>query len=661
MAATLRFELHFSGPHMIEQEQRAERLLAQSGRTEHGPRARLHAILAASRLLAAPELAAEAAAEAAREAEKAGDQVSRAWSLLAASVVDVSPTALPQRLAQTREVLRIAQQTGEVEFVPIAYFLHLGALLEHGAIAELDLALSPSGALLSVLPWLEQDRHVAWFRCVRASIDGQTERAEQLAGDALTVAEQNGDPDALSVWVGQLAIVRWMQGRVVEFEPAFLQARQAAPHEPVWAVSLAWMWLKQGRRSAAHALITSLPPIAELPVDRNWLATACILAVVAAELGAARIAADVREALLPFDERLATIGLGVTCWGTVARALGVVALALGETDAATSHYRKAVEVAARVGAHPWLAEVQTELASILAARATPADRAEAFLLASEAVATGRALQLPGIEEAAAVVLEALKDHGEPRMRTSSAPDGEARPRITILGSFDVVAAEGTPAHWQSRKARELLKILVTKRGVAVGRETVMHLLWPDESPEKLANRFSVAASAVRRALDPAGVMPTHAYLEIRGSVVRLCVERIDVDVERFLAASQAALALSASVGEATEPLREALELYRGDALADDPEALWAEELRREVHLAFFAVAHALAEASEAQGDALTRLDCYRRILAVDSYDQRTHQGLIETLAELGATGQLAAARTTYVQRMGELGITVPPR
>ncbi|MFB8386958.1 BTAD domain-containing putative transcriptional regulator [Microbacterium sp. NPDC055910] len=520
----------------------------------------------------------------------------------------------------------------------------------------MDAALSETGALVSAFPWLADERHAAWFRCLRATIDGQAGRAEQIADRALQIALDSGDPDARSVWVAQLAIIRWMQGRVVELEPAFLHARQSVPHEPVWAVSLAWMWLRQGRRSAARSLVASLPPFSEFPQDRNWLATACILAVSAVELGETEIAAAAGDALRPYEERLATIGLGVTCWGTGSRPLALVALAQGDTEGAIRHYRRAIEVTGRIGAHPWLAEAQVELAAILADRGDADSLQEAFVLASEAAATGRALTLHGIERAAAGLLASRTASGAPPRPAEHLAAPPPAPRIEVLGTFDVIAHDGTPARWQSRKARQLLKILVARRGIAINRDSLMQLLWPDEAPQKVANRFSVAATTVRRALDPLGQFPGDTYVQTQGSVVRLCVERIDIDVERFLTETAQALATQPLTPTAVDRLRAALDLHRGDALAEEPEESWAVELRSEVDGAFFAAAHSLAEASQELGDELTRLECYRRILAIDGYDQRAHEGLIDALTALGAHGQATAAGHSYRQRMNELNI-----
>ncbi|SJN31499.1 Transcriptional regulator [Microbacterium esteraromaticum] len=658
MPSTTRFVLHYSGQDASEQVRRVPEILERVEATAHPVRTRLQTILASAHIFTDITAAERAAEHAQREAASAGDEVSRAWALIASSIVDVSPDGVQRRLVETREALRIAQVSGELEFVPTAYFLHLSALAELGRIAELDHALSTSGQLLSAFPWLEQERHVTWFRCLRATIDGQADRAEKIADQGLGLALQGGDPDAKSVWVGQLAIIRWMQGRVVELEPAFLHARQVAPHEPVWAVSLAWMWLRQGRRSAARSLVATLPPFAELPLDRNWLSTACILAVAAAELGETAIAAEVGAALQPFEDRLVTIGLGVTCWGTVSRPLALVAQATGDVDGAIGHYRRAIDVTARIGAHPWLAEAQVELAAILADRRDPAGRHEASDLAREAMATAGALGLHSIERAAAGLVDSLSSPHSAPVAADEQPTVTAAPKIEVLGTFEVTAHDGTVARWQSRKARQLLKILVARRGVAIGRDTLMHLLWPDEAPQQVANRFSVAATTVRRVLDPQRVLPSDAFVQTTGSTVRLCVERIDIDVERFLAETAVALNGAPLTATGADRLREALDLHRGDAMVDEPEESWAEQLRSEVHAAFFAAAHTLAEASQESNDELTRLECYRRILAIDGYDQRAHEGLIDALAALGAHGQAKAARSTYAKKMEELNISI---
>ena len=74
--------------------------------------------------------------------------------------------------------------------------------------------------------------------------------------------------------------------------------------------------------------------------------------------------------------------------------------------------------------------------------------------------------------------------------------------IHTLGDFRVFRAGAVVpfGEWQSKKARDLLKILVAHRGRAVPRSRLMELLWPDESPSRTANRLSVLLSTLRRVL-----------------------------------------------------------------------------------------------------------------------------------------------------------------
>lgn len=657
MSELMRFALRFSGVGVFQQSRSARTCLEELGAGEHAERARVLTIYAAANVFSEPELATRAAAEALEEARQAGDQVSHAWALVASSITDLSCTATQKRLEKMREALAISLDTDETELLSTSYFLYLAALAELGLVAELDIALSPVGTILGRSPQLNDGRHVIWFRCLQAMLSGDVLAAEELAEQGLRVS-QSDDPDAQSVYIGQMGIIRWIQGRVVELEPLFLQARQAAPHEPVWAVSLAWMWLKQGRFSAAKALVAALPPIAALPVDRNWLSTACILTEVVSQLQDHEIAGELYAALLPYRDRLVTIGLGIACWGVVERPLALAALTLRNTEAAIAHYRRGIEFASKCGAHPWVAEMQWELARLLGEQPGLAAHEEAVVLVTESLATAQARHLHSTEEFAARTLASLRNTHELR-RASASPEGATgleRPRIEVFGGFTVTAVNGSTARWQSRKARQLLKILVGRRGVAVSRETLMDMLWPDVSPSLLANRFSVAVAAVRRAFDPSGLLNRDAFLEHRDRLVRLRIDALDVDAEEFLDAVKAAMAADVSTADQSGRLLAALALYAGEPLPEEQGELWAADLRRETHKAFFSAAHALAELFAEDGDHLACLETYRRVLALDEFDQRAHEGTIRALTALGAHGHAETARSEYVRIVGSLGV-----
>nr|WP_282597229.1 winged helix-turn-helix domain-containing protein [Cryobacterium sp. BB307] len=147
-----------------------------------------------------------------------------------------------------------------------------------------------------------------------------------------------------------------------------------------------------------------------------------------------------------------------------------------------------------------------------------------------------------------------------------------------MGRFEVVSADGVRAEWTSRKARELLKMLVAARGVAVSREVLMDALWPGVAPARLSNRFSVAVNAVRRALDPHRHLPRQQYVVTEGDSVRLNIANLDIDMERFHELVERADA---------ESCREAEELYDQGLFTDEPYADWAIAARGRIEGIWF--------------------------------------------------------------------------
>lgn len=642
----------------VAQAQDLSASLAQLPPHAHAERSRIHALRACVLHEIDPSAAREAAVAAHSEAQAAGDDRSVGWSLLAGCVAPSPGSSLEQRLANGEEALLIARNSRDRELLSGAYFLLLVELAESGAMAELDRVLNPAGALLTAAPWLEDDEATMRFRCLRAILDGQTDRAEAIIKAGQSAAPPAERPGGQSLWLGPLAVICWLQDRSGELESLVLEARQNAPNEHFWAVHLAWVWAQQGRRIAASALLETIPPADTLIRDRNWLATLSLFASVSAELGDRHRAALLRTTLRPFRDRLIMMGSSVTCLGTVHLPLARLSLLLGDDDEAIDHYRAGIAFTAKLGAHPWLAEAQIGLAGLLLQRDDPAGAQEAETLAAEALAAARSLRLRRLEELAASLLASIRRHRDRDARGVDSPDPDARPAIRILGAFDTISVQGEPVRWQSKKARELLKILVARRGAPITRERLIDLLWPDEQIDRLNNRLAVAISTIRRALDSATEFSPNTFVETRGDVVRVNTRLIEIDAESFMSAVRAALKPTTDAPTRIDLLTTALDSYEGDVLIDEPDEPWVLHYRREVHDAFLEAAYALALAASEQGDHLSRIDAYRRILRFDVYERRAHEGLIHALTAIGAHGQAASAEADYAQYMQDLGIEV---
>lgn len=647
------FILRFSGRRPHEQAERCRQLLDQLDPEAHESLARIHAALAVALVTDASACALHAAA-AQRSAESAGSESSLLWATLAQCVSRLDPEGAEVRAAGARRMLEAEPDDSTRPLMPTAFFLLLGALTELGRLAEVDRALDPGGALLCAYPELEQSRYASWFRCVRATLDGRADAAEALTAEGYARAAAADDPDAASTQLGQLAVIRWMRGRTAELELMLMQARQLLPDDLIWSATLAWVWQSQGRTSAAQGIVRGLPQLDTVPRDRNWVAALSILATVVAELGERRLAEQLLELLSPFSSRLAAIGLGITVWGSVARPLALLHLSLGQIEAAATRYREAIRVCTLASAHAWLAESQFEYARLLRRwpdAAAPSDASPAQLL-REALATASALGLHDLESQC---LELRSTQLETGVLEEAASSAEL-PSIQVIGDFTVRAVNGTVATWQSRKARELLKILVSRRGEALPREHAFELLWPGEDPRKLGNRLAVAVATLRRAFDPERCADRNEYLSVTRETLRLNIERCSVDIECWFAELERVVAREDEDKDRLRAFAHLLQQVRAEILGDEPDAEWAERLRAQARTRAFTAAYEFAATAMRQGEALSAIEIYRWLIDVDPYDEQAHRGLIAACESIGARGHAAEARAECERRMAELGI-----
>ncbi len=238
----------------------------------------------------------------------------------------------------------------------------------------------------------------------------------------------------------------------------------------------------------------------------------------------------------------------------------------------------------------------------------------------------------------------------------------ARPALAVrvLGGFSVERA-GTPigiAEWQSRKARDLLKVLIARRGHPVAREVLLDLLWPDEDPAKAASRLSVTLSTLRSVLDPDKQFDPEQFLANDRAAAWVRLEHVSVDVERFLADARAGLR-ALSEGDATTAgrlLTAAEGAYAGEFLEEDLYEDWSTVLREEARTTYVSVAMALADLALAAGDHDGAVRYLLRVLARDPYDERAHLQLVGALSAAGRHGEARRMYRAYSERMADIAV-----
>lgn len=364
-------------------------------------------------------------------------------------------------------------------------------------------------------------------------------------------------------------------------------------------------------------------------------------------LGASRVALAVGDH--EAAERLATEAIGVARTRRddpgMAAALELAALTTVDHDAALAMVGEAAAIWDRSPAPYGLARNRLVFARIAGGEAGREAAAEAERIFRSIGARGPASD-------AGEIVEAISRAARPTLR------------IQALGRFRLVRdGETVPTSaWQSKKARDLFKILVARRGRPTTRDTFFELLWPDEDPEPLGNRLSVALATVRSVLDPDKAFAAEYFLPADKSAIALDLDHVELDVEAFLdeASAAARLARSGDRAGARARLEAAEALYGGDFLEEDPYEDWAVGLREEAQATYISIARSLAESSATDGDADGATRYYLRILERDPYDEGAHLGLVGALVAAGRHGEARRRYGFYAAKMDEIAVEASP-
>src|SRR6266508_3936762 len=361
----------------------------------------------------------DAAVEAARQL---GDPTLLAEVLSAGLYVLWAPDTAEERLATSTQIIELAVQTGDVRRELDGRMWRLISLLEFGRVAEAEMEL---GRYAQVAERVGQPEFLFFARSRRstlAALRGRFEEAERLTRTAYDLAVKAGLPDAPNVLGAQLATIATARGG--EVLDAFVTHEQLRAERGTPLVLQAYGLVAAGRREEARALFPaglSRIDLGREPGPSRWLVLMAV-AEVAYQLGDADAARSVRDELAPYSDRFIVAAGAVGCGGAVSRLLGLCALTLDQLDDAVGWLRAAVASNRRIGAAPFVARAQAELATALRRRAQPGDAEEARQLLAEAAKAaaelGMAVLAGDIAELQAEDAEAGPDR--PRLRR----DGE---------------------------------------------------------------------------------------------------------------------------------------------------------------------------------------------------------------------------------------------
>ena len=357
-------------------------------------------------------------------ADTAHEESARRAHLLAVLATEVYYTDLDRAALLAREAIALAQQLGSpetlAEVVPVAVFALLGpdaadeydqlsalGLEKASAVGNstaLDLALASrlyvaygEGDLASIDDLCHRREslnerfaplHTRWIllcqQSARAALAGDASLAEELATKAFELGMASEQPDAMSMFGGQLSVVRAMQGRAGELVEMLVAATQDNPGIVTVRLGLALFLIHVDRHAdAAEVLSPDLESnFATIRRDLTWTGGMHMCAEAVAALGLKEPASALYSQLLPYADQVpcnSVVVFEVLHWG-----LGRLATVLGRYDDAQSHFAKAEEVHLRLEAPYFLARTHWAWAELLVTRGRPGDQQRSLVLAEQA-------------------------------------------------------------------------------------------------------------------------------------------------------------------------------------------------------------------------------------------------------------------------------------
>jgi DNA-binding winged helix-turn-helix (wHTH) protein len=311
------------------------------------------------------ESLAIAALRLARECE---DQSANAAALSARAETLHGPENLKERL-QTLVSLGIAQRTtSSISQTLVQKTRLISALLELGELAQLDAENEACRQLaaetkLPQLLWYPESMDV-----MRQMMTGKKATdLDRLSKRHAEIAELGGDVNIAQGFATQQLFAMIERNELNEALKMIEPISAAYPAVRSWSAGLAWVQYLAGREADARSTLARFEGVELTALFREvgggvGIAT---IAEVAAGLGAKRQTAAIYERLKPVAQCHAAAGYGVLYMGCYARYLGLMATSMGRTEVAVRYLRSAVQREEAVGALPWKAYSQVDLAAVL--------------------------------------------------------------------------------------------------------------------------------------------------------------------------------------------------------------------------------------------------------------------------------------------------------
>ena len=344
------------------------------------------------------EQAAALAREAVTLARELDDAPTLSYALAGQYWATWGPGHIEDRERLAREMIQVAQATGDGERLLDAHVMLELVHAEIGRMAEVRQEIEDVARAVRELRQPAQLWLGTSIRALVALMQGEFEFAESLVAEELQVSPPaTYNRDELSTGRMHLFLLRREQGRVAESEPFVRAAVEDFPWYPLHRAALVLLLIETSRLDEARAVFAALAQddFKALYRDNEWLLGMSLASEGCYRLGERAAAEIAYRQLAPFAG-LHAIGANEGSAGAVDRYLGLLAATLGDDAAAVAHLSEALRLNGQWGALPWAAHVQADLAAVLRRRGAVGDEEQASGLEHAALDTALRLGMLGL-------------------------------------------------------------------------------------------------------------------------------------------------------------------------------------------------------------------------------------------------------------------------
>jgi DNA-binding SARP family transcriptional activator len=207
-------------------------------------------------------------------------------------------------------------------------------------------------------------------------------------------------------------------------------------------------------------------------------------------------------------------------------------------------------------------------------------------------------------------------------------------KISLFGEFrawregELIQSEA----WNRQKTRSLLKLLLTRPGRPFSKDEIIDALWPGVPTGAADLRLRMTVSLLRRALEPDLERGSDSRYVRRKRPGYYFDRQADcrTDTWEFEEHQRKAEAFSRNgkLDEAIQEYRAALDLVKGDFLAEDPYEDWAMEAREEWDERRLSVLSELADCLAQKGNYTEAIEHCERALGLDEHREELHRRLM---------------------------------